>query len=79
MEDFHNTDIKKALFTIQTYYSIIIKLLVQNLFDSLQNPSGKITYVNDYSDLTSLFHGNKSGFNSKVNNFLKSIFLNGLH
>ena len=74
LEDFHNTDIKKALFTIQTYYSIIIKLLVQNLFDSLQNPSGKITYVNDYSDLTSLFHGNKSGFNSKVNNFFEIHF-----
>ena len=31
-------DVKKALFVIQTYYSIMIKLLIQNLFASLKLP-----------------------------------------
>lgn len=69
-----SSDIKKILFAIQTYYSIIIKLLVQNLFDSLQNPTEKVTVIKDYSDMVSLFHGNKNNFSSKVNNFFEIHF-----
>lgn len=69
-----NGDIKKVLFTIQTYYSIIIKLLVQNLYDSLRNPTERMSLIRDYSDLTSLFHGNRNGFYTKIDNFFEIHF-----
>ena len=49
---------RTTLFVLQTYYSIVIKLLIHNLLESLTNPTKtakKPTYKNE---LTSLFSGN---------------------
>lgn len=51
-------EIRSTLFVLQTYYSIVIKLLIHNLLESLTNPAEsakKPTYKNE---LTSLFSGN---------------------
>jgi len=67
-------NVKEYLFTIQTYYSIIIKLLIQNLFDSLTNPGSKMAPIKDASDLLSLFVGNRNEFNNYISNFFEINF-----
>lgn len=68
-------DIKLLLFTIQTYYSIIIKLLIYNLFESLTSPQNKTSYIKDLSDLVALFQGSSgSKFNQYIDNFFEIHF-----
>jgi hypothetical protein len=55
-----NLDIKKCLFVLQTYYSVVIKLLVQNLLFSLNSPLEEVQKPKVKSDLTSLFSGGNS-------------------
>ena len=69
-----NADVVKALFVIQTYYSIIIKLLIQNLFVSLKMPFSKIDVLKDVGDLRSLFYGKKDLFNDYIDNFFEIHF-----
>lgn len=70
-ENIESLDVEKALFIIQTYYSIIIKLLIQNLFHSLKLPLGKVSLINNKNDLTNMFYGAKDGFNSYISNFFE--------
>lgn len=67
-------DVKKTLFIIQTYYSILIKLLIQNLFANLRIPSAKPDIIKDKSDLIKLFYGQKDGFNDFIDNFFEIHF-----
>lgn len=67
-------DVKKTLFIIQTYYSILIKLLIQNLFANLKLPSSKPDFVKDKSDLIKLFYGQKDGFDQFIDNFFEIHF-----
>jgi hypothetical protein len=69
-----NADVVRALFVIQTYYSIIIKLLIQNLFVSLKMPFSKIDVLNDIGDLRALFYGKKDLFNDYIDNFFEIHF-----
>lgn len=69
-----NADVVKALFIIQTFYSIIIKLLIQNLFVSLKMPFSKIEILNDIGDLRALFYGKKDLFNNYIENFFEIHF-----
>ena len=69
-----NADVVRALFVIQTYYSIIIKLLIQNLFVSLKMPLSKIDVLNDVGDLRALFYGKKDLFNNYIDNFFEIHF-----
>lgn len=69
-----NADVVKALFVIQTYYSIIIKLLIQNLFVSLKMPFSKVDILKDVGDLRSLFYGKKDFFNNYIDNFFEIHF-----
>lgn len=69
-----NGDVVKALFVIQTYYSIIIKLMIQNLFASLKMPFSKIEVLNDVGDLRALFYGKKDLFNNYIDNFFEIHF-----
>ena len=62
-------DVIKALFIIQTYYSIIVKLLVQNLFASLKLPTLKSKTIRNRSDVIGLFYGAKDNFNAYIDNF----------
>lgn len=62
-------DVIKALFIIQTYYSIIIKLIVQNLFASLRLPAMKSHPLRGKSDMIGLFYGTRDDFNEYVDNF----------
>lgn len=67
-------DVKKTLFIIQTYYSILIKLLIQNLFANLKLPSAKPDIIKDKSDLIKLFYGQKDGFDHFIDNFFEIHF-----
>ncbi|MCM1092381.1 MAG: hypothetical protein NC421_00320 [Lachnospiraceae bacterium] len=67
-------DVKKTLFIIQTYYSILIKLLIQNLFANLKLPSAKPDFIKDKSDLIKLFYGQKEGFDQFIDNFFEIHF-----
>ena len=69
-----NADVVKALFVIQTYYSIIIKLLIQNLFVSLKMPFSKVFILKDIGDLRALFYGKKDLFNNYIDNFFEIHF-----
>lgn len=62
-------DVIKALFIIQTYYSIIVKLIVQNLFASLRLPTMKSHPLSGRSDVIGLFYGTRDDFNEYVDNF----------
>lgn len=73
-ESAESLDVEKALFVIQTYYSIIIKLLIQNLFHSLRLPLGKVSLINSKSDLVGMFYGAKDGFNLYISNFFEINF-----
>lgn len=53
-----NIEIRHTLFVLQTYYSIVIKLLVHNLLESLTNPTGKAKQPKYKNELISLFSGN---------------------
>ena len=70
----NENDVKKTLFIIQTYYSIIIKLLIQNLFANLQLPASKPEIVKDKSDLIKLFYGQRDDFCSYIDNFFEIHF-----
>lgn len=67
-------DVKKTLFIIQTYYSIIIKLLIQNLFANLQLPASKPDIIKDKSDLIKLFYGQRDDFCNFIDNFFEIHF-----
>lgn len=67
-------DVRKTLFVIQTYYSIIIKLLIQNLFANLQLPAAKPEIVKDKSDLIKLFYGQRDNFCDFIDNFFEIHF-----
>lgn len=53
-----NMEIRYTLFVLQTYYSIVIKLLVHNLLESLTNPTSKAKKPKYKNELLSLFSGN---------------------
>lgn len=66
-------DIRKCLFVLQTYYSVVIKLLVQNLLFSLSNPLDKAQKPKHKSDLTYLFSGGNSS-QGVIDNFFEIHF-----
>lgn len=53
-----NLEIKKILFVLQTYYSIVIKLLIHNLLESLNQPTQQTKKPQRREELTALFSGN---------------------
>jgi SAM-dependent methyltransferase len=68
-----NMETRTTLFVLQTYYSIVIKLLIHNLLESLTNPTRtakKPTYKNE---LLSLFSGNNYT-NYYIENFFEIHF-----
>lgn len=69
-----NTEVIKALFVIQTYYSIIIKLIIQNLFVSLKMPFSKTDSLRDIGQVRELFYGKKDLFNHYIDNFFEIHF-----
>ncbi len=69
-----NDDVIKVLFVIQTYYSIIIKLIIQNLFASLKLPHAKTDSLKDIGQVREIFYGRKDAFNQYVDNFFEIHF-----
>jgi hypothetical protein len=68
-----DVEIRKCLFVLQTYYSIVIKLLIHNLLESLTDPvssSKKPAYKNE---LSALFSGNHHT-NYFIDNFFEIHF-----
>lgn len=68
-----NLDIKKCLFVLQTYYSVVIKLLVQNLLLSLADPLQKAQKPKSKSELTHVFSGGNSN-QGMIDNFFEIHF-----
>lgn len=53
-----NMEIRNTLFVLQTYYSIVIKLLIHNLLESLTSPIQTAKKPRYKNELSSLFSGN---------------------
>ena len=66
-------NVHKTLFVLQTYYNIVIKLLINNLFQSLYNPASTTKKPETQSDVRELFSGD-SQENKIVNNFFEIHF-----
>lgn len=69
-----NDDVIKVLFVIQTYYSIIIKLIIQNLFASLKLPNAKTDSLKHIGEVREVFFGRKDLFNQYIDNFFEIHF-----
>lgn len=69
-----NSDVIKVLFVIQTYYSIIIKLIIQNLFASLKLPNAKTDSLKDIGQVREIFYGRKDAFDHYIDNFFEIHF-----
>ena len=69
-----NDDVIKVLFVIQTYYSIIIKLIIQNLFASLKLPNAKTDSLKHIGELRDVFYGRKDLFDQCIDNFFEIHF-----
>lgn len=67
-------ELRKILFTLQTYYNIILKLLVSNLMDSLKNPLQKGKYPKDRNELNLLFSGKMQSGKIQIDNFFEIHF-----
>lgn len=66
-------EIRKCLFILQTYYSIVTKLLIHNLLESLTDPSSKAKQPQYKNELSSLFSGNHYT-NYAIDNFFEIHF-----
>lgn len=68
-----NIDIRKCLFVLQTYYSIVIKLLIHNLLESLTDPSSSTKKPKYKNELINLFSW---GYNTSyfIDNFFEIHF-----
>lgn len=69
-----NDDVIKVLFVIQTYYSIIIKLIIQNLFASLKLPNAKTDSLKHIGEVREIFYGRKDMFDQYIDNFFEIHF-----
>lgn len=69
-----NDDVIKVLFVIQTYYSIIIKLIIQNLFASLKLPNAKTDSLKHIGDVREVFYGRRDLFDQYIDNFFEIHF-----
>lgn len=69
-----NDDVIKVLFVIQTYYSIIIKLIIQNLFASLKLPNAKTDSLKHIGEVREVFYGRKDMFDNCIDNFFEIHF-----
>lgn len=63
-------DVRKMLFTIQTYYNLILKLLISDLFASLKDPSLAHKTTLSKNELNLLFSGRMTT-DYKVDNFFE--------
>ena len=68
-----NIEIRKSLFVLQTYYSIVNKLLIHNLLESLTDPTKSPKKPKYKNELSALFSGNHYT-NYFINNFFEIHF-----
>ena len=69
----NNLEIRKCLFILQTYYSLVTKLLIHNLLESLSNPTKKSKKLQYRNELTELFSGD-SHLKYSIDNFFEIHF-----
>lgn len=69
-----NIELKKILFVLQTYYNIILKMLVSNLLSSLNDPTMPTRYPQDRAELNLLFSGKLNSINYQIENFFEIHF-----
>lgn len=68
-------DSKLYLFSLQTFYNIFLKLLVNSFLSHLINPTFTTTRKLDRFEISSLFDGENQEQNQLVRNFFESHFL----
>ncbi len=66
-------EIRKSLFVLQTFYSIVIKLLIHNLLESLSDPTTSTKKPKYKNELSSLFSGSHYT-NYSIDNFFEIHF-----
>lgn len=70
---YEEIDIRKILFILQTYYSIVTKLLIHNLLESLTSPSSSHKSFKTHNEVRALFFG-KFYSEYSVDNFFEIHF-----
>jgi hypothetical protein len=68
-----SADIRRVLFSIQTYYNIILKIVVYDLLNILSNPVFTNKIISSPADLLNLFNGKTLG-NYSIQNFFEIQF-----
>lgn len=67
-----NIDVKKYLFALQTYYNILIKLLIHSFIRDAVNPQFNIYSLSDIRNVVDLFEGKDQ--NDVISNFFEVHF-----
>lgn len=75
IEDEQKIDSKLYLFSLQTFYNIFLKLLVNSFLSHLINPTFTTSRKYNKLEVTSLFDGEDNEQNKLVRNFFESHFL----
>lgn len=70
LDDSVNVDMRIFLFATQTFFNIVLKLLIDAFIRTLMNPGEFFTYHRSWSEITELFEGS----NSEENNFIDNFF-----
>ncbi|MDR1329149.1 MAG: N-6 DNA methylase [Oscillospiraceae bacterium] len=66
-------DIRRVVFSVQTYYNIILKIIIHDLLNSLNDPAYKRATVSKQSDVLQLFSGKSTG-KYNIQNFFEIQF-----
>lgn len=71
IDENENIDIRVYLFAMQTYFNILLKLLVNSFIKLLINPSFTEANFYDYTEIIDLFEGRNEDQQQYVNNFFE--------
>lgn len=71
IDDKENIDIRVYLFAMQTYFNILLKLLVNSFIKSLINPSFTEANYYDHTEIIDLFEGRNEDQQRYVHNFFE--------
>ncbi len=68
-------DSKIYLFALQTFFNMFLKLLIYSFLTQLVSPTFSMNYTLDKSEIDSLFDGELNRYETLVNNFFESHFM----
>lgn len=71
LDDAISLDMRIFLFATQTFFNVVLKLLIDAFIRTLMNPGEHFTYHRSWSEITELFEGSTSEENNYVDNFFE--------